>query len=143
MSQAIIYYSYSGHTRELAKKKAEETGLPLIEIKQKKLPSKVKAYTSGCYAAMTLKSWPVLKPEQDLSQFSSVTVMGPVWAGFPAPPVTAVFEMLKEGTEVELVLASAGGKSAGPCKDNISAFLEDLGCKLISFEDVKGGPQEK
>ena len=137
--EAVIFYSYNGHTKGLAEKRAKELGAKLIEIKETKRPSTLKAYSAGCWASLRQKKWPIIGSKCDLKQYDKITVMCPIWAGFPAPPALSIFDMLPAGKEICAIMVSASGQSNDGCKDRVKKLIEAKGCKMAGFQDIKGG----
>jgi len=136
MKTIVVFYSWSGHTEQLAKACAEKEGAQLYEIKDKQKPGTLKAYTIGCFAAMRMKRTPTLPFEAPLGEYDRIIIMAPVWAGHPAPAVNTVFDALSSGKEVMVCMVSGSGKSG--CKDKVQALIRGMGCKLIGYEDIKG-----
>ena len=136
MKTALIFYSWSGHTAQLAKARAEKEDAQIFEVKDASRPGALKAYTAGCFAAMRMKRTPVMPFSAPLGDYERIIIMAPVWAGHPAPAVNSVFDMLPSGKEVEVLLVSGSGS----CKagEKIRAVLEARGCKLMKLENIKG-----
>ncbi len=57
MKTLVIFYSYTGHAKTLARNLAEKESADITEIKDVKRPGKIKAYVSGCFKAMKGRSW--------------------------------------------------------------------------------------
>jgi multimeric flavodoxin WrbA len=141
MSTAVVYYSYSGHTREYATKLAAELnaadpddGTDLIELTPHKPISKIAAYASGCTAAMSCKSWPTAK-DPDLSEYKKVIFCSPIWAGNISPYINYAIEFLPRGIKVEFRLISSKGKNS--CRERLSETVGIRGCTLGGVQDVK------
>ena len=135
MKTAVIFYSWSGRTEQLAKARAAKEDAQLYEIKDKNKPRALKVYTAGCFAAMRMKRTPIQPLTVPLDEYDKIIVMAPVWAGHPAPAINTVFDMLPSGKEVEICMVSASGKSS--CRDKVEALVHGKGCKLIGYEDIQ------
>lgn len=135
MKTAVIFYSWSGRTEQLAKARAEKEDAKLYEIKDKNKSGALKAYTAGCFAAMRMKRTPILPLTISLSDYDRIVIMAPIWAGHPAPAINAVFDALPSGKEVTVCMVSGGGKSG--CREKIQALVSGKGCKLAIYEDIK------
>ena len=109
MSTAILYYSFSGKTKAFAEKTAAETGAELFEICPLKKYSKFAAYFLGCFGAIKLKSLAIEPLGADLAIFDEIVIMGPIWAGHPAPPVNGAIDLLPAGKSVSLICVSDQG----------------------------------
>ena len=107
----------------------------MAEIKAVKRPRKFKAYTAGCFAALSGKSWPIQPLDTDMAAYDRLILLIPVWAGNPPPFVNNALEQLPEGKTVAVKMVSASGESN--CKNKIEAKIKAKGGTLESFEDIK------
>ncbi len=139
MKSIVIYYSFKGHTKAFAKKKAEELSADIVEIRESKNRSVLSAYTSGCLAALRLKSVKIKPYFVEYDKYDKVILCAPIWAGAPAPAFNSVVEALPKGTEVEMHFVSGSGKSGA--KARVIAKLEKQGCKVLSYTDIKESKQ--
>lgn len=135
MSALVLYYSYSGHAKAIAEELATKESADIAEIKDVKRPGTFKAYTAGCFAAMRGKAWKVEPLTVDLSKYDKLILLAPIWAGNPAPALNAIFEQLPKGKDICLIMVSGGGKSN--CRARLEAIIENKGCALESFENIK------
>lgn len=135
MKTLIVYYSYSGHSKKLAEELAKKEGADTSKIKDARRPGTLKAYTSGCYAAIFGKPWPILPLERVPAGYERIILISPVWANNPPPAVNAFLETLPEGKTVDVKMVSASGKSG--CKERVTKAITGKGCAAGSFEDVK------
>ena len=85
MKSAIIVYSFSGNSLKFAQKLRGDGGADLIEVKEKEARSKASAYLKGTRQARSLQGVELADPVPDLSEYESITLVFPVWAGYPAP----------------------------------------------------------
>ena len=136
MKTAVVYYSWSGHTRTLAEARAKKESAELFEVKDETKPGALKAFTAGCFASMRMKRTPTQPFKAPLGEYYRIIIMSPVWAWHPAPAILTAFDALPSGKEVVVVLVSGGGKSA--CMEKVQALVEFMGCKLAGYEDVRG-----
>lgn len=132
---AIIFYSWSGSTKLLAQKKAEEENAEIFEINDIHKPSFLKAYTLGCLYSLLMKKTPIKKIGINFDDYNKIIIMSPVWAGNTAPAINNIFELLPVDKEVGIYMVSASGKSS--CEKKIQKIINDRGCKLIIFKDIK------
>ncbi len=133
MKTLIVYYSLEGNTRLVAQRLAEATGAELLELK----PAKAyptgrisKFYFGGKSAVMCEK--PVLEPySADVSQYGTVILGTPVWAGRCTPPLRSFLGAESLLGKRVAFFACAGGDSAGKTFE----LLEELsGCKPVRTE---------
>jgi len=135
MKTLILYYSYTGHTKKIAQELAAKESYDIEEIKDIYRPGKLKAYVSGCFAAMRGKAWPIQSLEVNLAAYDRIILLSPVWAGNPPPAVHAVLQQLPAGKNLSVKMISASGESR--CKQLIKNIIEVKNGKLESFEDIK------
>ena len=109
MATAILYYSLSGTVKAYAEKQAAETGAALFEINEKRKRSVITAFIPGCFQSVGGKSSKIIPPEADLKVYDEIVIMGPIWAGNPAPAVNSIIGLLPAGKSVSLVCQSGRG----------------------------------
>ncbi len=136
MKMVVIYYSYTGHTRKKAEALAKEQNASLYEVKDVKRPGTLKAFVLGSLASMRMKRGVIEPLRVDWGAYEKVVLMGPIWAGHPAPPILGAIAVLPSGKEVEFCAVSGSGNSAA--KEKVEALLRDKGCASISYKDIKG-----
>lgn len=136
MRTAVVFYSWSGHTKQIAKVRAEKEGAQLYEIKDRQRPGTLKAFTTGAFAAIRMKRTPTTPFAAPLDDYDRIIIMAPVWGGHPAPAINAVFDALPSDKEITVCMVSGSGKSG--CQEKIQALICGKGCELIGYEDIKG-----
>lgn len=135
MKTIVIFYSYSGKTRTIARELAEKDSADIVEIKDVRRPGKIKAYVAGCFSAMRGKAWKIQPLGADLNDYERLILLSPIWAGNPPPAFNAVMELLPKGKSVSLKMVSSSGKSG--CRDRLEADVLKKGSVLENFEDIK------
>ncbi|NTU77704.1 MAG: hypothetical protein HGA90_07850, partial [Alphaproteobacteria bacterium] len=111
MKPAILYYSFGGATRAEASKRAGVSGADVFEILEAKKRGMFSAFLSGCPQAIGRKASVIRPLDIDWSQYDSVTLMAPVWAGHPAPAFNATLEFIPKDKVLHVVLVSGGGET--------------------------------
>lgn len=135
MRTLVIYYSYSGHTKRLAEMMAKEMLADLCPVVEKKRPGTLWAYTLGCYAALRGKAAAIEVLALNPVAYDELIVMGPVWAGRPAPALLAVFEQLPPSKNVEVMMVSASGQSRA--KEVVEPLIKGRKSFMRRFENIK------
>ena len=133
MKSLIIYYSYHGATKSRAQALAAQLGTDLVEVRDAHRPGMVGAFLR-CPSALGMKRTPIEPLAVDLSAYTHITLMAPVWAGYPAPAINHVLDALPSGAGVAVKLVSASGRSA--CREKVAAKIAARGCTLESWEDI-------
>ncbi|MCL1803895.1 MAG: hypothetical protein FWG30_09755 [Eubacteriaceae bacterium] len=135
MDSIVIYYSFSGNTRKIAEGIAASEGADILEVKDAQPVGKLKAYTSGIFAARGGKQWPIQPVGKSLESYSRFILLAPIWASNPAPAFNTLLNMLPEGKTVAVKMVSMSGKSN--CKERIQTAISAKMGVLESFEDIK------
>lgn len=142
MKTAVVYYSFSGCTRQVAAQLAKERGADLFEIKEAKPRSVPGAYLRGCLQAMRRQEVAIQPLDADLSAYDSFLLAAPIWAGSPAPAFNSALKLLPGHCRVELILTSASGDSSRS-KQKTIAKAEAAGFQVTGYRDVETRKMEK
>jgi len=139
MRELVLFYSYSGNTKKVAEKFAQENNCDICEVTDKKRPNKFAAYTAGCFKAMKggiRKINPLMLNETPVKfeDYGVVSIFAPIWAGHPAPSMNGAVKLIPPGTKVKLFMVSASENSS---KDSISKRVQALGLEITGYEDIK------
>ena len=135
MKTLILYYSYSGHTKAIAKELAAQEAAEIAEIYDVKRPGKLKAYTAGIIASVKGKAWPIQPVDVSFAEYDRLILFSPVWAGKTTPAFNAMLEQIPEGKTIDIKLVSGSGESS--CKERMEEIIKGKGSVLESFEDIK------
>ena len=127
MTTAILFYSLSGKTKTLAEKIAAEKGADLFEVRELKKRNGFTAFIPGACLAMGCKRSAILPIETNLSSYDEIVIMGPIWAGKPAPAVNSAIDLLPEGKAVTLIYTSGRGGYNLP---KTAALVIEKGCTV-------------
>lgn len=139
MKTLVIYYSYTGTTYRAARRLADELKADLVEVQTQKRPNTISAYVSGSLAAMKQKGALVL-PLPNMAGYDKIIIMGPIWAGYPAPAVNNIIAALPADKQVELRMISGGGQSRA--RDTVIERVEKTGCTVTGYMDIKASTIE-
>ena len=137
MKTLIIYYSYTGKTREIAENIAKNEDADIIEVKEIKKRSTFNAYIFGSFAARKQQKAELLDFNSDFSPYNKIIIAMPIWAGYPAPAINNIIDLVPRGKEVELIMVSGGGGSKGSC-EKTKALVEEKGAIVVEYKDVRG-----
>ncbi|MFP3155534.1 hypothetical protein LQZ18_14115 [Lachnospiraceae bacterium ZAX-1] len=141
MEMLILFYTYSGNSKKTAEIIAKKRNATIYEVKETAKPRTLKAYSIGCFKALRGKSSPIEPISADLAKYDRLILVGPIWAGNPAPAFNAILDTIPPHKKVEVVMVSGSGKSK--CKDKIAAKIKSKGSVLTSFKNVKGNAKSK
>lgn len=138
MQTLVIFYSYTGKAKKLAKETADKEQADIIELKYIRRPSVFGAYLMGSMAARQQKQAKLQPYNEDFSSYDKIIIVMPVWAQFPAPAFNNIIDKLPEGKKVEIIMTSGSGNS-GSIKEDAKKILSEKKCELVGFRDVKSG----
>ena len=134
MKELVLFYSYSGNTKKVAEKFAQENNCDICEITDKKRPNKFAAYTAGIVKVMKGSGRKIKPLAVKFEDYDVINVFSPVWAGHITPSMISALKLIPQGKKIKLYMVSMSGNSA---KDSQSNRIEDLGLEIIGYEDIK------
>ena len=114
----VVYYSLTGHTKDIAEKIAAKTNADLFEIKTKEAyPTGAKLYTTA-KKEIKNKQYPAVESLPDITGYDVVFVGAPVWWYTMAPPLFSVLEQVDFQGKKVVPFSTQGS--------NIGKFFEDF-----------------
>lgn len=114
----VVYYSLTGHTKDIAEKIAALTKADLFEIKTKEpYPTGAKLYTAA-KKEIKNKQYPAVEALPDVTAYDVVFVGAPVWWYTMAPPLFSVLEQVDFQGKKVVPFSTQGS--------NIGKFFEDF-----------------
>lgn len=127
MKTAIIFYSYTGITRDMAGKVQAACGGDLIEVKTRQNYSSLTAYTLGCLRARSGESDPIDPGSIDITGYDLIVIGTPVWAWKPTPAINAAIRALRGYEGKPAVIFATCGSGAGDTLAVMRKVLEEKG----------------
>lgn len=118
----VIYYSLTGHTKEIAEKIQSKTNADLFEIKTlEELPKGPKLHLA-IKKQLKNQEYPALKNIPDISSYDTIFVGSPVWWYTAATPVLSLLNQLDFQNKKVVPFSTQGS--------NVGTFLEDFTAKV-------------
>lgn len=136
MDTLVIYFSYTGKTKLVAERKAEEVNADIMPLVLKKRKGNLWAYSAGCFAAMKQKPAKLKDFDCDFSKYNRFIICMPVWAANPAPAMNNIVPLVPAGSEVELIFTSGGGDSKNSGKLYTELFAKN-NVTVTGVTDIK------
>ena len=139
MKELVLFYSYSGNTRKIAQKFAQDNNCDICEVLDVKRPNKFAAYTAGIVKVFKGSGRPI-KPLMingnavKFEDYGVINVFSPVWASHITPSMVSALKSIPRDAKIKLFMVSKSGKSE---KDSQSNRIGDLGLEIIGYEDIK------
>jgi flavodoxin len=131
MSRCIIFHSYSGKTRGVARKVRAACGGDLIEVKPRKKYNALTVYPLGGYRAMKGRKDPINMEKIDVAGYDMLVIGTPVWAWKPTPVINAAIAALKDCKGKKAVIYATCGGDAGETIGIMRKALEKKGVKVV------------
>lgn len=126
-----LYFSYAGHTRNIAEAEAAESGADIAEIKTARRLGMFR----GILKAMLGKTTKIQPLTVNLSDYDTIKLYSPIWAGNPHAAANAALALLPSGKNIEIAVVSSSGTSK--CRERIAGIVKAKGCTLTGFRDIK------
>lgn len=145
MKSVVIYYSYSGNMEEAANRASELTDADLIRITTKEEPKGkgFKAMLKGGHQA--LKGFkPIINVDGlDFSQYDTIILGTPVWAGTYAPAMRTFLENYPFTNKKVFLMATSASGNAKKMIKNLETILENNAIVgAVSLRDPLTHPEE-
>ncbi|MDD5347814.1 MAG: flavodoxin [Candidatus Omnitrophica bacterium] len=135
MKSAIVYYSYSGNTREVAGILAEYLRAKAeVDIIELKAVDESANFFGQCKRAFWHKRAELEAVNIDLLKYDLVCIGTPVWAFGPAPAVNTYLDKCSGLCEKQVVLFTTCGSGTG--NDRCLDFMQQIFAKK-GAEDFK------
>jgi len=137
MKIAIIYYSKSGNTKQIAeriKQQAEQLNHSVHIIETK--PEKQIGFLKAVYCAIRQKTLPIKNDTLNIADYDFVFVGCPVWAGKPAPFIKSMVQKTVhfDGKKTSVFITCGGGEK--PESKVINLFQSYLKGKNADLVDM-------
>lgn len=143
MRDLVVFYSLEGHTKFIANLICEELNCDLLELEpEKKIPkSGFKKFLWGGKSAI-FKEKPILKNQNpDLSQYDTIFIGTPVWAGTYTPPLnTFICDNEIKDKKLAFFICHGGG-GASKCISKLKEALK--GNEIIGEIDFVNPTNDK
>jgi flavodoxin len=124
MKSLVVYYSYEGHSADVASELARllDADTLRIETEDDKIRHGLMKFVWGGKMAFS-KQLPPLKPFNiDINRYDLIVAGGPVWAGSPAPAIMSFLDKVKiSDKKTAFFLCHLGGP--GKAKAKLEAAL--------------------
>ncbi|MBI5680164.1 MAG: flavodoxin [Methanobacterium sp.] len=131
MKSTVFYYSRTGKTAIAAKTLAEKIEGDLIEIKDLKNRMGILGWLRSAFDARGDKLTQIEPETLDISNYDTICIGTPVWAGKPAPAVRSAVQNFEiTGKDVILFVTLSGSKPEGALA-SMQKIIEDNGGNVI------------
>lgn len=112
MSRTLVaYYSWTGHTRQVAEAIADALGADIEQIREVCPREGWIAYFRSAWEVLRGRMAPIEPPEKDPSGYDLVVIGTPVWAGRVSSPMRAYIAQLSSRFARTALFCSQGSAS--------------------------------
>lgn len=145
MSNLVVFFSFEGNTKFIAETIAKTMNADILELKtSKKYPTEgLGKYFWGGKSVIFGEKPELTNDSVDLSQYETVLIGTPIWAGSFTPPIKSFISQNKIHGKRIAFFASHGGGGAQKCFAKLKEALP--GNKFIdeiALVDPKKNPEE-
>jgi flavodoxin len=142
MKSAIVYYSYSGNTRNVAEflrgYLSQKGGVDAVGLKPLDEPS---AFFGQCVHALRHKRAVISEVGLDLAGYALICIGTPVWAFGPAPAVNTYLDKCQGIKDKGVILFTTYGSGTGNqrCLDYMKSILAKKGARDFKQFSIQQG----
>lgn len=142
MKSAVIFYSFSGNTKQVAGLLAECLGekgnVDIIELKDLQENGK---FLNQCKKAFRRERTVIQDVNYDLSVYDVICIGTPVWAFAPVPAINTYFDKMSgiAGKEAIVFTTHGSGAGVGRCQSLMQDVLIKQGAKKVTGFSIQQG----
>ncbi|MDD1678478.1 MAG: NAD(P)H-dependent oxidoreductase [Methanomicrobiales archaeon] len=125
MPICYVFHSETGHTRRLIDRCAAAAGGDKIEIKDLENYGRITKFLRGGKRARQGLLDPIDPAEVDVTNYSTVVIGSPVWAGMPTPAVNAAIKALKGAEDKKAIIVVSCGGNPGQSLEVMQKAVEE------------------
>ncbi len=107
----VVYYSRTGHTKQLAERIAERLGADLEQIAERRSRSGILGYLRSTYETLR-ERLPEIGPTRDPARYRMVLVGTPIWDMSPSSPVRSYLMRHQGALRSTAFFCTCGGSGA-------------------------------
>ena len=144
MSVLVVYFSFEGNTKLIAEKIGETLNADIVELKtSKRYPTEgLGKYFWGGKSVVFGDKPTLTNKSIDLSQYDTIIIGTPVWAGSFAPPIRSFVNDYNIRNKRIAIFASHGGGGAVKCFAKLKEALpENKFIGETAYVDPKKNPE--
>lgn len=133
----VLFYSWSGNTRKIARLIAQKTGADWKEIvPEQAYPSNYNTVVEQAKQEIQARHYPALRPiDMDWGAYETVYLGTPNWWSTMAPPVASFLNEVMPTDKVIVPFCTHGGGGAGHIAADIAKYC--IGCDVLPLLAVQ------
>jgi len=142
MSRAlVVYYSWTGHTRQIAEAVAGALGADLEEIREVNARTGRFAFLRSLWEALWRKQVPIRASERDHSAYELVVLGTPVWAARMSSPTYAYIDRYGHKFPRIALFCTEGGANGDKALGQMAALCSKVpeATLIVTEKDLNSG----
>jgi flavodoxin len=141
MGKLIAYYSWTGHTRQIAEAIAAAIGADVEAIREPRPRTGALAFLRSLWEALRAKPAQILAPVKDAAAYDLVVLGTPVWAGQMASPLRAYIAQQRGKLARIAVFCTEGSASGEKAIAQVAALCgkQPVASLIVTERDLKSG----
>lgn len=141
----IVYYSRTGKTKKVAEKLMEEFDCDIEEIYDRTSRKGLFGFIKSGYHAKKGKMTAITGEIKDVSDYKTVIICTPVWAGHVCSAIRTYIMLNKDKLKNVAFLSTSGGAKRSSVFSDMQelCLIEPLTKVSISGKDINKGDMEK
>ncbi len=146
MSKTLVaYYSWTGHTRQIAEAIAAELGADVEQICEARSRSGWIAYFRSAWEVLQNKLVPIKVIEKDPSAYDLIVLGTPVWAGRMSSPLRAYVTQERQKFARIALFCTEGGANGEKALAQIAQLCgkQPAATLIVMERDIKSGAYQQ
>jgi flavodoxin len=137
----VVYYSWTGHTRQIAEAIAAELSADVEEIREVRPRAGWVAYFRSVWEALRSRSAPIGKPQKNASAYDLVVLGTPVWAGRVASPMRTYIAQERGRFARIALFCTEGGANGEKAMAQVAQLCgkEPAATLIVTERDIRSG----
>ena len=127
----VLYYSRTGKTAITANAIADKISADIIEIKDLKGRKGFIGYMKAALDARSMKTTPIEPNTVNVTDYDTIYLGSPVWAGKPAPAINTIIKNSEIRGKDVILFVTLGGNNYENVMDSMSKEVQAEGGNVI------------
>lgn len=134
----VLYYSWSGNTRKIAKLIAQKTDADFWELQpEHTYPQNYSSVLAQVKRELQSKKYPTLRPiEVDWNAYDTIYLGTPNWWSSIAPPVSSFLHEAMPTNKTIAPFCTHGGGGEGHIAHDVRSYC--IGCNVLPILSIQG-----
>ncbi len=137
----VVYYSWTGHTRQIAEAIAAALGADIEPIHELGQRTGWLGYLGSIWEALRSKPAPIASPKTNAAAYDLVVLGTPVWAGRMASPMRAYIAQERGSLQRIALFCTEGGANGERAMAQVAQLCgkEPVATLIVTERDMRSG----